>query len=76
MQLKAFINDTSKLFDKNIFHNVAMVESIGFMQLKAFIKDRLIICKISINSKIALNHFILPKDKKAKNHMDKPLANV
>ena len=36
------------------------------MQLKAFIKDRLISCKISINSKIALNHFILPKDKKSK----------
>ena len=70
------INDTSKLFDGNIFYNIAKLDSIGFMQLKAFINDRLISCKKSINSKIALNHFILPNDEKAKNHMDKPLTNV
>ena len=58
------INDTSQLFDDNIFHNLAKLESIGFMQLKAFINDRLISCKTSINSKIALNHFILPNDEK------------
>ena len=70
------INDTSELFDGNIFHNVAKLESISFMQLKAFINDRLISCKKSIISKIALNHFILPNDGKAKNHMDKPLTSV
>ena len=31
------INDTSQFFDDNIFHNIAMLESIGFLQLKAFI---------------------------------------
>ena len=60
------INDTSQLFDDKIFHNIAKLESIGFMQLKAFINDRLISCKTSINSKIALNHFILPNDEKSK----------
>ena len=62
----AVINDTSQLFDDNIFHNIAKLESVGFMQLKAFIKDRLISCKTSINPKIALNHFILPNDEKSK----------
>ena len=70
------INDASELFDRNIFYNIANLESIGFMQLKAFINDRLISCKKSINSKIALNHFILPNDEKAKNHMDKQLTSV
>ena len=36
------------------------------MQLKAFKNDRLISCKTSINSEIALDHFILPNDKKSK----------
>ena len=60
------INDTSQLFDDNIFHNIAKLESIGLVQLKAVINDRLISCKTSINSKIALNHFILQNDKKSK----------
>ena len=37
------------------------------MQLKGFISDRLISCKTFINSKKALNHFILPNDEKSKN---------
>ena len=60
------INDTSQLFDDNMFHNLAKLESIGFMQLKTFINDRLISCKTSINSKIALNHFILLNNEKSK----------
>ena len=40
---------------------------IAFIQLKAFINDRLISCKTTVNSKIALNHFILPNDEKSKN---------
>ena len=28
------MNDTSQLFDDNIFHNIAKLESTGFMQLK------------------------------------------
>ena len=58
------INDASQLFDGNIFHNIAKLEWIGFMQLKAFINDRLISCKKSINFKVALSHFILPNNKK------------
>ena len=61
------VNDTSQLFDDNVFHNIAKVESIGFMQLKAFINDRLISSQTSIDSKIALNHFILTSDEKSKN---------
>ena len=72
------INDTSQLFDDNMFHNLAKLESIGFMQLKTFINDRLISCKTSINSKIALNHFILKNDEKSKKTLgqttDKRLA--
>ena len=60
------INDTSQLFDDNIFPNIAKLESIGLAQLKAVINDRLISCKTYINSKIALNHFILLNDKKSK----------
>ena len=58
----AVINNTSQIFDGNIFHNIAKLESIGFMQLKAFISNELISCKTSINSKIALNHLILLND--------------
>ena len=60
------INDTSQLFDGDIFHNIAKLESIGFMQLKAFTSDRLISCKTSIDSKIALIHFIFANDEKSK----------
>ena len=58
----AVINNTSQIFDDNIFHNIAKLESIGFMQLKAFISNKLISGKTSINSKIALNHLILLND--------------
>ena len=36
------INYTSQLFDGNIIHNIAKLESVGFMQLRAFINDKLI----------------------------------
>ena len=36
------------------------------MQLKAFTSDRLISCKTSIDSKIALIHFIFANDEKSK----------
>ena len=61
----AVINNTSQIFD-DIFHNIAKLESIGFMQLKAFISNKLISCKTSINSKIALNHLILLNDENSK----------
>ena len=58
------INDTSQLFDDNMFHNLAKLESIGFMQLKTFINDRLISCKTSINSKISLKPLHFKKRRK------------
>ena len=70
------VNDTSQLFDENVFHDIAKLESIGFIQLKAFINDRLISSQTSIDSEIALNTSFYQATKKAKNHMDKPLTSV
>ena len=55
------INDTSQLFDDNIFHNIAKLESIGFMQLRAFINDRLVSCKASINSNSTVSFLLILK---------------
>ena len=60
------VNNTDIAFEDNIYYNLAKLESTGSLQLQEFIKTRLIFSKVSINTKITLNHFILPGDEKSK----------
>ena len=54
------INNTDIIFQDNIYHNLTQLEPIGTKQLLTFIEDRLIKAKVSISTKITLNHFMLP----------------
>lgn len=59
------INNTNVFFEDNIYHNITQLESVGRKQAQSFIEDRLIKSKTSIDTKITLNHFILPGDGKS-----------
>ena len=60
------INNTDMAFDPNVFHNLQNLLATGEKQLFSFIKDRLVMSKIPISSKISLNSFELPGSKKPK----------
>ena len=60
------VNNTDVMFDDNIYQNIKNLEVVGTTQLETFIKDRLIMSKVSLNGTISLNHFALPGDDKNK----------
>ena len=59
------INNTDTIFEDNIFYNLTQLESTGTKQFQTFIKDRLVMSKVSICTKIVLNHFMLPGSAKS-----------
>lgn len=60
------INNTDMAFEPNVFHNLQNLLATGEKQLFSFIKDRLVMSKVPISSKISLNSFELPGSKKPK----------
>ena len=60
------VNKPEDKFDENIFCNLSRLLSTGLDNAKKFIETRLIQRITSINSKISLNHFILPGSEKNK----------
>ena len=54
------VNNTDLIFEDKIYHNLTKLIPTGQEQLLSFIKDRLILSKTSIDTKITLNSFDLP----------------
>ena len=54
------ISNTSLVFPDVVFHNISLLESTGKKQFDTFSEERLIRQKVSIDSKITKNQFVLP----------------
>ena len=62
------MNSTDTIFEDNIYFNISQLKSKGLAQVTSFIRDRLVMSKVSIDTKIKLNHFSLPGSEKSTKH--------
>ena len=66
MQNLTIVADINAEFDNHIYYNLSKLLPTDSSQVLEFIRDRLLYSKVSIKSKISLNHFILPGNETGK----------
>ena len=66
MQNLTIINKIDVEFEENIYYNLSGLKDIGSKQVEEYLENRLLYSKVPINTKIRLNHLILPGDEGGK----------